>query len=261
MCLAMLVASGCAATDNSNESRIERDYLLGALGETRLDERLQSPWDHSALLAHDDLLGILAEALTVGRITGYDLRPAQVYADFPPAHTLIYSHNSPEHLKQLTAVLAEHDLDAKVYLTPKVSAFLYREGWGGDGSNLQTLPGGVRVVRGREAAVLFEFDRPEDRSIFHSLVGRYAKRDSEDQTGLIVDAWWQPFYYSDAALEDFVKIGLVVLYDDVAEATLTVTMDKLDSLATWAQAQGFGSRVEIVWVNPSFHRFLQGDYK
>ena len=257
----MLLAWGCAATDSSSESRTEPDYLLGALGETGLNERLQSPWDHSVMLAHDDLLGILAEALTVGRITGYDLRPAQVYANFPHARTLIYSHNSPEHLRQLITLLGEHNLDAKVYLTPKVSAFLYREGWGGDGSNLQTLPGGVRVVRGREAAVLFEFDRPEDRSIFHSLVRRYAKRDSEDQTGLIADAWWQPFYYSDAALEDFVKIGLVVLYDDVAEATLTVTMDKLDSLSTWAQAQGFDSRVEIVWVNPSFHRFLQGDYK
>ena len=57
------------------------------------------------------------------------------------------------------------------------------------------------------------------------------------------------------------QVGMYVQIDCTAEATLTVTMDKLDSLATWAQAQGFSSRVEIVWVNPSFHRFLQGDYK
>lgn len=256
-----IVLPGEDACASQLEERLTHPYLLGALGDLGLYRQLQRTWDHRALLAHEDLLTVLGAALGTGRITGYDLRPAGVYDGFPSGHTLVYSHSSPAHLQQLVTLLAGHGLHARVYQVPKVSAFVYRDGWGGDEAALQTLGDGVRVVRGREVAVLFEFARAADRAVFHDLVVRYAKRERADQESLIVDAWWQPFYYTDAALEDFVQIGLVVLHTTSAEATLTVTLDKLADLSAWAEQQGFAVRSEGVWVNPSFHRFLQGDYK
>ena len=100
--------------------------------------------------------------------------------------------------------------------------------WGPASGAVKTLPGGVRVINGKEVAVLFEFEKPEDRLIFHELIERYAKKDAADEPGLIENAWWQPFYYTDTELSDFKEIGLIILSSDRFEATLTVVPGKID---------------------------------
>jgi len=236
-------------------------YFMGVVGEISLIDRIDDTWVHDDLLAENELLSVLAEALASGVITGYDLRHKGVYAEFPEGRIFIYSHSSRTHLKQLVSVLAAHDVGARVYVAPKVSAFLYREGWESPDESVIALPGGVRVVNGREAAVMFEFSSPEDRAQFHEVVLRYAKKDEQDEPGLIQDAWWQPFYYTDQPFTSFPSISLVVLSSNRFEATLTVVHEKTDRVVRALSNRGFPVRVDKVWVNPAFFRFLGGDYR
>lgn len=239
----------------------EHAGFRGALGELRLQQRLAQPWDHTELLQEATLLQVLGGALTEGVITGYDLRRRDVFGEFRRGGTFVYSHGSHHHLQQLSAVLAVEGVSARVFQTPKVSAFVYREDWGSRSDHVQMLPGGIEVVNGREAATLFEFATGQDQTRFHELVQRYAKKDEADEPGLIVDAWWQPFYYTDAPFADFPSISLVVVSSATAEATLTVLPHLTAQVVAAVDQQGLQVRVDTVWVNPAFYRFLQGDYR
>ncbi len=272
---AVLVATGIVdAEDLANADVVVRrlnEYLaveahdhpalFGRVGDTSLLQRLGRPLSYEALLAADDVLDVLGGALSDGVITGYDLRVAGVYDSFPPAQTFIYSHSDPVHLRQLVTLLDREGVDAWVYMTPKVSAFLHRAEWGTPGSNVATLASGARVVMGQEMAVLFRFSSPDDRARFHDVVTRYAKRDSDDEAGLIAGAWWQPFYYTDREFPGFRQISLIVLTAGDYEATLTVLDARAQSVIDAVEHSGWQIRHDKVWVNPAFYRFLEGGYK
>lgn len=240
-----------------------RDHpdFYGRIGDSALQVRLSKPLSYDDLLVPSEMLDALGKGLTAGVITGYDLRRRGVYDNFPTAQTLIYSQAQLLHMRELVSVLAREGVDAWVYVTPKISAFLYREEWGSPGSHVQTLPSGVKVVQGREMAVLFQFPSAADRSRFHAVIQRYAKRDSEEESGLIAHAWWQPFYYSDTPVDEFKRISLVVLGDSAFEATLTVVEAKAATVVAEFDRGPWQLREDKAWVNPSFFRFLNGDYR
>ena len=235
--------------------------LLGRVGEADLLSRLNESLNYDELLAATDVLDTLGAALADGVITGYDLRLGGVYDKFPPGQTLIYSHSELLHIRQLVTLLAREGVDAWVYVTPKISAFLYRDDWGSAGANVVTLANGIRVVQGREMAVLFRFDSPDDRQRFQAVVNKFAKRDSKEETGLIAGAWWQPFYYTDRSMPGFEPISLVVMTANSHEATLTVVEEKTQSVVDALAESPWTTRRDQVWVNPAFYRFLNGDYK
>jgi hypothetical protein len=235
--------------------------LMGRIGDAMLQVNLAKALDHSELLAADEFLAVLGEELDRGVITGYDLRQRSVYDGFPPGRTFIYSQSSQAHMRQLVALMSSEGINAWVYVVPKVSAFLYRDDWGPASDNVVTLDGGARVVRGRELAALFHFDTREDRLRFHELITLFAKKDEKDEPGLIVNAWWQPFYYSDEPVVGFMEISLVVMSSARFEATLTVLPPKTASVVAALKDKPWPTRVDTVWVNPPFYRFLQGGYK
>jgi hypothetical protein len=235
--------------------------LMGRIGDASLYHHMAGAFDHSTLLKDNVFLEVLGEALVDGVLTGYDLRSKGVYDNFPVAHTFIYSQSSLLHMRQLVALLDSEDIEGWVYITPKVSAFLYRDDWGPASDAVVTLPGGVRVVQGREIAVLFQFDSSDDRKRFHEVVTKFAKKDEKDEPGLIENAWWQPFYYTDQAFEGFEPISLVVISSDNHEATLTVLEEKTEKVVQALKDDRWDMRVDRVWVNPPFFRFLNGGYK
>jgi hypothetical protein len=235
--------------------------LMGRIGDASLYHHMAGAFDHSTLLKDNVFLEVLGEALVDGVLTGYDLRRKGVYDNFPVAHTFIYSQSSLLHMRQLVALLDSEDIEGWVYVTPKVSAFLYRDDWGSASDAVVTLPGGVRVVQGREIAVLFQFDSSDDRERFHEVVTRFAKKDEKDEPGLIENAWWQPFYYTDQSFEGFEPISLVVISSEKHEATLTVLEDKTEKVVQVLKDGRWDMRVDRVWVNPPFFRFLNGGYK
>ena len=93
----------------------------------------------------------------------------------------------------------------------------------------------------------------------HDLIQK--KKDEKDEPGLIENAWWQPFYYTDQAFEGFEPISLVVISSDNHEATLTVLEEKTEKVVQALKDDRWDMRVDRVWVNPPFFRFLNGGYK
>jgi len=245
----------------ATRSELPDSALLGQIGEAELIARLSQVPDYSELFAASDVLEILGSILADGVITGYDLRAVGIYDNFPAGETFIYSHSSLQHIRELVALLQREDIDATVYLTPKVSAFLYREDWGNAGPHVVSLADGTRVVQGQEVAVLFHFTSANDRVRFQAVINKHAKRDSKEEAGLITDSWWQPFYYTDQPMPEFEPISLVVLTAPEHEATLTVLDEKAQSVIEALQDTPWPVRRDRVWVNPAFFRFLTGDYK
>ncbi|MFT7221736.1 MAG: hypothetical protein ACI8Z1_003358 [Candidatus Azotimanducaceae bacterium] len=235
--------------------------LMGRIGDPSVLHHMAGAFRYGNLLKENAFLDRLGQALSDGVLTGYDLRMKGVYDNFPAGHTFVYSQSNLVHLQQLVTLMASEGINGWVYLTPKVSAFLYREDWGPASEAVKTLESGVRVVQGREVAAMFQFDAAGDRMRFHEMMLRYAKKDSEDEVGLITSSWWQPFYYSDQALKGFKPISLLVISSDRHEATLTVLEEKTESVVAALADLPWPSRVDRVWVNPAFYRFLNGDYK
>ncbi len=241
--------------------RSDRPSFIGRIEDASMPAAIGPRETHDELLSAQAFLAGLGELLAEDVLTGYDLRRIGVYDDVPESHGFVYSHSSWRHLRQLVALLRRERVEGWVYITPKVSAFLYREGWGGDGANLATLATGQRIIQAREFAVLFEFDDPNDRARFHELITRYAKKDADDEQGLLADSWWQPFYYTDGPLDGFEKISLVVVSSGQHEATLTVLEENTQRVVAALGRYPWTVRVDTVWVNPPFKRFLEGGYK
>jgi hypothetical protein len=237
------------------------DHLMGPFGDSVTLSRLDKIGDHGELLKEKAFINSLHQLLSKGVITGYDLRKVNINEGFDPERTLTYSHSSVMHLKQLSALLKSENITGLLYAAPKISAFLFRDDWGEPGNNVATLNDGTRVVNGREWVVFFEFDNAAAKHDFHRTVTRYAKKDDEDEQGLIADAWWQPFYYSETRIEEFEHINLILLRSDTTEATLTVLPGKVESVTAALSDQTWNMTIEDVWVNKPFYRFLQGGYK
>ncbi len=233
----------------------------GRIRDESILHAMQPEQTYTALLAATEFLGQLGALLADGVITGYDVRARGVYDHAPAERSFIYSHSSWRHLRQLITLLRSEDVNGWVSVTPKVSAFLYRDGWGGSGENVVTLADGVRVIQAREMATLFEFDDVADRQKFHALVTQYAKKDTADEPGLIADAWWQPFYYGMGDLPGFETIALIVVTAGDVEATLTVLEEKAEEVLAALAGASWTVRIDRVQVNAPFYRFLRGGYK
>lgn len=237
------------------------DHLMGPFGEAVTQSRMDRIGDHSDLLEEAKFIDSLHQLLSKGVITGYDLRKVHINAGFDPELTLTYSHSSVLHLKQLSALLSSENIEGLLYAAPKVSAFLFRDDWGEPPANVSTLEDGTRVVNGREWVVFFEFKDVKAKHQFHEVVTRYAKKDEDDEQGLIAEAWWQPFYYSETMVDEFEHINLILLRSDKTEATLTVLPEKVAAVRSALIAADWDMSIDDVWVNKPFYRFLHGDFK
>ena len=235
--------------------------LIGRIGDVSLFHHMAGAFEHSDLLSDHFFLRSLGERLIDGVITGFDLRSKGVFDKFPLSQTFIYSHSSLLHIRQLVVLLHSEGIDGWIYITPKLSSFLYRDGWESAPGTAITLANGERVVQGKEIAVLFHFDSRYDQKRFHEVVSQFAKRNTKDEAGLIENAWWQPFYYTSQAFEDFEPISLVVVSGKDHEATLTTLEKNAEKVAETFNDDRWAVRTDRVWVNPPFFRFLNGGYK
>ena len=240
---------------------VEKPYrLMGRVGDAALLINLARPFNYERL-QDKEFIATLTRGLASGVITGYDIRPRSYFDRYSPGFTLTYSHSSVQHLKQLVTLMASEGIKAWVFQAPKVAAFRFREDWGEPSDRVRTLAPGIRVVEGQELVVLFHFEMPDDRYRFHELILEYAKKDEENEPGLLADSWWQPFYYSYSPMEGFETISIVVLSDARRVATLTVPSSKAKGVMAAFEDSGLSIRHDRVWVNPAFYRFLHGGYK
>lgn len=209
------------------------------------------------------LQGLLFEALAEDITTGYNVTVSANWPNYAPERMLIYGHNDLQHLRQLLFLLRTEGMGPKFRFLPKRSAFKIREEWGVADADTPKLPDGTPVALITEYELFLEFEEAEDVLVFQDLVTRYAKRDSETETGLIYKSWWQPFYRSLVPTGEMVETREIwVSVGGLKANILSIPSEAPGKLVKLRELSSVWSIEEIpLWVNPSFYRYLLGDYK
>jgi hypothetical protein len=264
---ALLVAIGAVSVNDFDEALL--DHEAGTLVQSvKADPVYLQSVTIQAAVSNEDadyliLESLLFEALAEDITTGYNVTYSASWPKYAHDQMIIYGHNDLQHLRQLLFLLRTEGMRPEFRFVAKRSAFKIREEWGVADEATPRLPDGTAVAQITEYELFMEFPESADVLRFQELVTRYAKKDSEDEAGLIYKSWWQPFYRSfvpvaemEETREIWVSVGGLkanILSIPDEEASKLVALRKLSSLWTIEPI--------ALWVNPSFFRYLQGGYK
>ncbi|MFB5763366.1 hypothetical protein [Paenibacillus medicaginis] len=265
-------------TDRQADNVFAADLLAGVLsfhgdyksyiGNVRDDDifaKLNDAYDTQELVLAPELQKIFDEGLKQGLFTGYNIKDKRYEAHFDPVLSLIYGHSDLKHAIQLIGLLRSEGMQAKVQLEPKTSAFVYLQEWGtpqqSDDYKVVQIENGNYIAYAKEYDLALEFESAADKEQFDSLVNQYAKKDSEDEAGLIAASWWQPLYYSLPAINNYMEISnnridsgnYYAQSFSLKEDTASIA-EGLKKLAPEAEVQTYD-----FWVDAPFYRYLNGE--
>ncbi|GLO64137.1 hypothetical protein MACH09_46450 [Vibrio sp. MACH09] len=274
---ALLVDIGAISVADLSNSKVKSEKLgafikdqldlsenyIGNLSDKNIVERIQKTWLTSEGVQDKAVINTLNSFIDQDFTTGYNLVDVKQMSNFNPELMIRYGHSDLTHAIQLVYLIKSEGFNPKVQFTPKSSAFVYLPEWGEPSYPVYTLESGKMVAVVKEYNLDFEFQTTEAKKDFMNLINQYAKKDSADEKGLIVESWWQPFYRSYTPMENYkvlienqIKIGQY-------QADLMSLPEKAKSQAKKVQAaaKSYDVKSHKVWVNPSFYRYMQGDYK
>lgn len=200
-----------------------------------------------------------------GVITGYNIKRSDQSAHAAPARTLVYGHSNMEHAKQLIGLLRSEGLAADIQLEPKTSAFLYLDEWGEPTQSpeflVEPLAGGNGIAYSKEYDLVFEFDDTADRDQFDQVIKQYAKKNEDEQPGLITGSWWQPLYSSRVALGDYFAVKNNVVTGDQFYIQSFSLVEASDAVVAAFQTAYPEATVTVsdLWVNQAFYNYLNGE--
>ncbi|WP_068777250.1 hypothetical protein [Paenibacillus sp. FJAT-26967] len=242
-------------------------HYLGSVSDPDITRIVRDAWRYQSLVQQPELQDTADQALQAGLITGYNIKDNRFTPNFEKQRTLTYGHSEIDHALQLIGLLRSEGIDAKVQLEPKTSAFIYLKEWGEpvqtDDYKVVQIKNGNFIAYAKEYDLSLEFVTAGQKARFQDIVLQYAKKDSEDQTGLIAHSWWQPLYYSRTELADYE----VITNNKITKGHHYVQSFSLNEQSE-AIAAGFKkispqSEVETYkfWVDGPFYNYLLGESK
>lgn len=239
------------------------ENYIGNVSDRNILERLVHTWEDATVIDNDEVMTFLNGLIDKGYTTGYNVVDTEDASHFNPDLMLRYGHSDIQHAIQLIYLMRGEGFDPKVQFIPKSSAFVFLPEWGDPGPNAVTFESGKIVKVVKEYNLDLEFRNAERRDAFMDLINEYAKKDAEDEPGLIFGSWWQPFYRSYIADDDYVMINenIVTIGDYQADLASLPENAAAQAEQIVAAADGFGVETTDVWVNPAFHRYLLGESK
>lgn len=244
-----------------------KNYLANS-SDANIISELIAAYNTADIIQVNELQAIVDTALEQNIITGYNFKDTRYDANFVDEYALTYGHSDLKHALQLIGLLRSEGLDAKVQLEPKTSAFLYLKEWGeptqSDSFQVKQIANGNYVAYSKEFDLSFEFHSIEDKEKFQDIIIAYAKKDADDEQGLIFGSWWQPLYYSNTQLDDYVSISnnKVSLGNYYAQ-TFSLN-EQVEGIAAGFKKVNPDVEVESYefWANIAFYNYLGGtDYK
>ena len=272
---AVLVDLGAIEVEDLNNSKnieeILRAYVadykdtsensLGNISDKGIIERINKKYSTFKVIERNSLLDSLNTALSKGLTTGYNVKRIDTYANFNPELTLTYGHNGIKHAGQLIALMKSEGIDAKVQIEPKTSAYLHMPDWGEPATPNIVMKNGQVVITPLEYDLKFEFENKDKKVRFIKAVEKYAKKDEADEKGLIYDSWWQPFMQTEK-VDGFHKLIVNIASQGEYEAFVLTLPEKSDALIKeLAKNKNLKLKTKEIYVNPSFYRFMLGEYK
>ncbi|MBL8164438.1 MAG: hypothetical protein JNJ61_20790 [Anaerolineae bacterium] len=237
---------------------------IGFVSDPDIYNHLIYTWESFDQVLSPDLQSPANQLIRDGIITGYNLKRTSLNADFDPQRTIIYGHANIDHARQLIALLRSEGLDARVQLEPKTSAFLYLAEWGEPTASpefqVEALDDGNYIAYAKEYDLVFEFSDTATRDLFDTIIKTYAKKDADDEPGLILGSWWQPLYSSTVAIPDYIAVKNNVVYvGDFYLQSFSLTENSEAIIDSFTSDYPSGT-VEVwdLWVNEAFHNYLLG---
>ncbi|OXM82343.1 hypothetical protein [Paenibacillus rigui] len=245
----------------------EYKNYLGTVNEPDIYSKLYKAYKAEDLIQVKELQSIVDEALKQNLVTGYNLKDTRYNANFDTKLSLTYGHDDITHAVQLIGLLRSEGIDAKVQLEPKTSAFIYLKEWGEpkqtDSYKVVQIENGNYIAYAKEYDIAFEFATAEQKAKFQDVIFQYAKKNSENATGLIASSWWQPLYYSLTEIKDYKEIANNKITKGHYYAQSFSLTDKTADIAAGFKKLSPDTQVTSYhfWVDAPFYNYLLGDYK
>lgn len=241
----------------------QSERYVGNVSDKNIVERIVKTWNDSTVIQDEKILNQLNRFIDEGYTTGYNVISTQDDSNFMQELMIRYGHNSIQHAVQLLYLMKSEGFDPKVQLTPKSSAFLYLPEWGEPEYPVTTLASGKMVSVVKEYNLDFEFQSKERKNSFMDLINKYAKKDSADEKGLIIESWWQPFYRSYTEMSGYKVLteNRVIMGDFQADLMSLPENAKKQEKQVRAAADNYDVVATKIWVNPSFYRYMHGEFK
>jgi len=217
-------------------------------------------------IKHPDVPLILSDTLNQllkdDVIQGYNIKAAeQITTINSGKNVLLYGHSSMAHAKQLITLLTVKGVDFNWKLIAKSSAFNIREGW----NDAQLNESNTTIRTAKEYDILLSFADKDNLAKFMPLINNYAKKDNDDETGLIINAWWQPFYRSFHPRLMYKEVKRISIRTDEFVASTIILSSDLDKTLQKINHNILHSNTSVetekLWVNPAFFRYLSGEFQ
>jgi len=249
------------------EAKGQYKHYLGYTTDADILVKLVDAYRTSDIIQAPELRKVVDEALKQNIVTGYNLKDSRYDANFLDSLSIVYGHSDFKHALQLIGLLRSENIKAKVQFEPKTSAFVYLKEWGDPGESdlfeVVQIENGNYIEYAKEYDLAFEFASIADKSRFDRLILSYAKKNEDNQPGLIYGSWWQPLYYSSTELKNYKKItnNKIASGNYYAQsfslkeqsATVTEGFKKIDPAAKIDNYD--------FWVDVPFFNYLQGESK
>ncbi|XEC96646.1 hypothetical protein AB6A23_08945 [Paenibacillus tarimensis] len=240
---------------------------IGTTADPDIYTKLYEAYRQSDIIQIPKLQHVVDTALKQDIVTGYNLKDARYDANFIESLSITYGHSDIKHAVQLIGLLRSEGLDARVQFEPKTSAFIYLKEWGepeeSELSKIVQIENGNYINYAKEYDLKFEFKDLQDKEKFQDIILQYAKKNEENQSGLIHGSWWQPLYYSLTELDDYKLIANNLIVDGHYYAQSFSLAEQADTIE-----DGFKSidpSIEIgsytFWVDEPFFNYLNGEYQ
>lgn len=239
--------------------------FIGYTSDANIVNEVITAYETSNIIQVPELQAIVDAALEANTITGYNFKDARFDSNFVDEFTITYGHSDLKHAIQLIGLLRSEGIHAKVQFEPKTSAFIYLAEWGepseSDTFQVKQISNGNYVAYSKEYDIAFEFASIADKEKFQDIILAYAKKDAEDEQGLIYGSWWQPLYYSNTELEDYVLISNnKVKHDNYYAQTFSLNKQIADIEAGFKKVD---PKVEVesyqFWANKAFYNYIGGE--
>jgi hypothetical protein len=240
------------------------ENFFGYTTDPDIYSRLIYAWNAFNQVLQPEITGPANQLIRDGVITGYNVKRTTLNADFNSELSIVYGHANINHARQLIALLRSEDIMAKVLLEPKTSAFLYLAEWGEPTASpefqIEPLDDGNYIAYAKEFDLAFEFSSIEDRDRFDEIIKAYAKKDEDNEPGLIVGSWWQPLYSSRVELPEYIAVvNNVAFIGDFYIQSFSL-VEKSDAVLEGFRAAYPDGDVQVwdLWVNQAFYNYLIG---
>jgi hypothetical protein len=258
--IVLLAALDCIRIDSSSLKSIRSNIAPEKITQCDFLQPLTLTYNKAPKV----MTSLLNNLLLAGIIQGYNIKHTNGVSHFEPSlNVILYGHQTLVHAKQLVALLTLNNVAFSWELIPKTSAFKIREGW--QDAKMSELFANIRYSQ--EFDLKFIFTNHHEKLKFMPLINQFAKRDSKKQQGLIIDAWWQPFYRSFNEEKTYQKVKRISLKQgNFFASTLALNeqhhdVEKKIKRHLKNLVTPFELDSENIWVNPAFYRYLYGDYQ